>query len=387
MASMEKDPQLSEQLERMRRDWDARAAEDAEYYVRTPDESGASFEESGRRNYQEQIQPLLDLLLDGRPPLECRVVEIGCGLGRITRWIAAHFREVDGVDISPEMLARARERLRDCPNVTLHQGSGTDLAGLPDSSFDLAFSYIVFQHIPSRQVIAAYIRDTARVLRAGGAFRFQVNGWRAPEYRRAPKDSWLGESFSLAEVLAMLRDAGLQPLTCQDAGRQDMWITARKPRDLSQASPELLRRELAERQAWEANLARELAAEPSSADRLAAELESRTAWAKSLEEELQRARGHLASLQAAFDDRSEWGKELSASLEKAKQDFAALQQELDERTAWAQSLEEELCRTRGHFEALQKEFSERTEWALSMRDELSRLKQGKSESQKSKGKS
>lgn len=379
----------------MRRDWNARAAEDAEYYVRTPDESGAGFDESGRLNYAQQIQPLLDLLLDERPPSVCRAVEIGCGLGRITRPLAERFAEVHAVDISPEMIARARERLRDCANVTLHLGSGEDLAGLPEAYFDFAFSYIVFQHIPARAIIESYVRDAARVLRAGGAFHFQVNGWSAWDYRRQAKDTWLGESFSLPEVLTLLERAGLQPLRCTGGGTQEMWITARRPRDLREASPDLLRRELAERRGWEQNLAAELSrldVEPPELEKLRAELAERTAWAQGLERDLAVARADLesqqrgweaelakslsalADVQREFDERTVWTRGLEAALEQARTDLAELQREFDERTAWAKSLEADLERTRADFASLQKAFDERTAWALEMRDELERRK-------------
>jgi len=395
MVGMADDPALREQLERMRRDWDARAAQDAEYYVRTPDESGTGFDESGRVSYEQEIQPFLDLLLDGKPPAECRMVEIGCGVGRMTRWIATNFQEVHGVDISAEMLARARERLHDCPNVTLHLGSGADLAGLPDAYFDLAFSYIVFQHIPSREIIEAYVRDAVRVLRPGGAFRFQVSGWSPWEYRRQSKDTWQGESCSLPQALDLLQRNGLQPLHCQGGGTQYLWLTARKPRDLGDASRDLLIRELAERKAWQENLNAELNrldVKPPEIAELECKFNERTLWAQTLEADLAAARSQweaqrrsyetelgkaridLGDLQRAFEERTAWSQSLEAELDQARRDLAELQREFQERTAWAQSLEAELERTRGHFTELQKAFDERTAWALEIRDELERRK-------------
>ncbi len=389
----------------MRRDWNARAAEDAEYYVRTPDESGTGFDESGRISYEEEIQPFLDLLLDGKPSAECRMVEIGCGIGRMTRWAAQHFGEVHGLDISQEMLARARDRVRDCPNVTLYLGSGGDLAGLPDAYFDLAFSYIVFQHIPSREIIEAYVRDAVRVLRPGGAFRFQVSGFSTWEYRRQPKDSWLGESYSLPQALDLLQRTGLQPLHCQGAGTQYLWIAARKPRNLGDASRDVLLKELAERKAWQENLNAELNrldVEPPEIAELArakkavavlqSEFDERTRWAQKLETdlaaareqleaqqrnwdgELGKARNDLSDLQRAFEERTAWCKSLEEQLEQALRALADLQREFQERTAWAQSLEAELTRARADFADLQKAFDERTAWALEMRDELERRK-------------
>jgi len=395
MVGMADHPAFRDQLERMRRDWNARASENAEYYVRTPDESGTSFDESGRISYEEEIQPFLDLLLDGKPPAECRMVEIGCGVGRMTRWAAQHFGEVHGLDISQEMLARARERLRDCANVTLHLGSGADLAGLPEAYFDLAFSYIVFQHIPSREIIEAYVRDAVRVLRPGGAFRFQVSGWSQWDYRRQSKDTWQGESYSLPQALALLERTGLQPLHCLGAGTQYMWVTARKPRDLGNASRDLLLKELAERKAWQENLTAELNrldVEPPEIAELERKLNERTLWAQKLEAdlaaarsqleaqqrswegELDKARRDLGDLQRAFEERTVWTQSLDAELDQARRDLSELQREFQERTAWAQSLEAELERTRTHFAELQKAFDERTAWALEMRDELERRK-------------
>ncbi len=142
-------------LEKMRRDWNERAIQDAQHYVytRDVDTDESDFEASGQVNYDQLVRPFLPVLLCGRSPKSCRVVEIGCGLGRITRPFAENFLEVHGVDVSAEMIERARQRLRDCSNITLHLSSGMDLSSPPDKHFDLMFSYLVFQHIPSRTVI------------------------------------------------------------------------------------------------------------------------------------------------------------------------------------------------------------------------------------------
>ena len=214
----------------MRRDWDERAAQNGEHYVYTRDSSSdeSDFEASGRVNYDQLVRPYLPVLLNGRSPTSCRVVEIGCGLGRITRSFAEEFLEVHGIDVSPRMIEQARSRLRDYPNVILHVGSGKDLGSLPHSYFDVAFSYLVFQHIPSREVIENYIREAARVLKPEGAFRFQLQGYLSPEYRRQEKDTWLGESFSLAEATQMLAAAGFLPLDATGVGTQYFMLTARK---------------------------------------------------------------------------------------------------------------------------------------------------------------
>ena len=214
----------------MRRDWDARAAEDARRYIYTRDAASdvAGFDASGRANYDQLLRPYLPVLLAGRAARSACVAEIGCGVGRMTRWLAGAFGEVHAVDVSPAMLEQARARLAACPNVRLHLGSGYDLAGIPDAACDLVFSYIVFQHIPSRDAIAAYVRDAARVLRPGGVFKFQLNGDQSPAFRAHQPDTWLGETFSIEEAAAMLHGAGFSLVMVEGPGTQYFVLTARK---------------------------------------------------------------------------------------------------------------------------------------------------------------
>ena len=217
-------------LARMRHDWEQRAAQNAEKFVYTHDwdTDTSEFGASGRVNYEQLVRPYLPVLLCGRPPKSCRVVEIGCGVGRMTRCFAEEFQEVHAVDISAEMIRLGREQLGSFPNAFLHVGSGEDLRGLPDQYFDLAFSYLVFQHIPSRGLIENYIREAARVLRAGGAFLFQLNGYQTPDYQRQEKDTWMGESFSFVEATQVLARTGFYPLAASGAGTQYFLLAARR---------------------------------------------------------------------------------------------------------------------------------------------------------------
>ena len=57
------------------------------------------------------------------------------------------FGHVTAVDVSKEMIDRARVNLADLHNVTLMLGDGATLSAVPDESQDFAFSFIVFQHI------------------------------------------------------------------------------------------------------------------------------------------------------------------------------------------------------------------------------------------------
>lgn len=215
---------LTEVKARMRSDWDVRARANAERAIYSRDAEGdvAGFAESGRANYDQLVRPFLPVLLNGRDPRECRAVEIGCGAGRMTEWFARDFGEVDAFDVSPEMITRARARLGD--GIRWHVGSGATLDPSPDACADLVFSYIVFQHIPSREVVESYVREAARVLRPGGWFKFQVSG---VEFPHEP-DTWLGVTFTEAAAVEMAEGAGLLVVGVEGPGTQYLTLTTRK---------------------------------------------------------------------------------------------------------------------------------------------------------------
>ena len=169
---------LQRQIEKMREDWDRRARENARYYVNTASAewTDEEFFASGERTVAEEVLTDMTNICQGKDPGAMRVLEIGCGAGRVTRALAQVFGEVWGVDISGEMIERARAALAAFPHAHVLQNNGTDLSALGDIQFDFAFSSIVFQHIPSREVIETYVREVHRVLRPGGLFKFQVQG-------------------------------------------------------------------------------------------------------------------------------------------------------------------------------------------------------------------
>jgi len=172
------DDRLQATLHSMRDDWDRRARENARYFVAThrSDWTDEDFFASGQEEIANHILTDMTNICQGRDPASMRVLEIGCGAGRVTRALAGVFGEVHAVDVSGEMIAHARAALGGLPNVFLYQNNGMDLSAIPDLSFDFAFSVIVFQHIPSRGVIENYFREIARLLRPGALFKVQVQG-------------------------------------------------------------------------------------------------------------------------------------------------------------------------------------------------------------------
>lgn len=110
-----------------------------------------------------------------------RVLEIGCGMGRNTIHLAGHFAHVDGVDVAPTMVRRAREQ--GLPeNVQLHVLSGRDLKGIDSESICFVFSHLVFQHVSDAAVVENYLREIVRVLRPGGVAALQFDTRRASPF-------------------------------------------------------------------------------------------------------------------------------------------------------------------------------------------------------------
>jgi SAM-dependent methyltransferase len=215
---------LEEQLRKMAEDWDQRARENARYYVATGKEDWTDdeFFQSGQRAVAEQILNDMINICQGKDPKQMRVVEIGCGAGRITRALADLFGEVHGVDVSGEMVAQARRALSGYRNAFVYQNNGKDLSVLPPGPYDFAFSTIVFQHIPSREVIYSYVREVHRLLRPGALFKFQVQGDASIETR--PDDTWLGVPFSDADAVDMAQKCGFEPRHRHGAGDQYFWL-------------------------------------------------------------------------------------------------------------------------------------------------------------------
>lgn len=211
-------------LSKMRAEWDARARENARYFVNTAKEdwTDAEFFASGQRTVAEEILTDMTNICQGKDPKAMRVLEIGCGAARVTRALAALFGEVYAVDISPEMVAQATAALADFPNAHAYQNNGTDLTVIPVADFDFAFSTIVFQHIPSREVIENYVREVSRLLRPGALFKFQVQG--DVTIKSTPDDTWLGVPFSQEQAQEMAERCGFEMRYNHGAGQQYFWL-------------------------------------------------------------------------------------------------------------------------------------------------------------------
>jgi len=217
-------------LNKMREEWDQRAKEDAYYYAafsrrRQSDEEFYSTASETVSTLETELTRLSEGSANSRSALE-----IGCGPGRLMRALSHHFGSIQGVDISPQMIAIARNALVNISHASVHVTPHSDLSMIENDTLDFIYSYTVFQHIPSREIVLNYLHESRRVLKPGGIMCCQLRGTPplATELGRET-DTWTGCYFDLASIVAFSLAHDFQLVAISGANTQYMWTTWRKP--------------------------------------------------------------------------------------------------------------------------------------------------------------
>jgi SAM-dependent methyltransferase len=92
-----------------------------------------------------------------------RALEIGCGTGAFARSLAQHFERVMGIDLSSEMIRRARELARTMENVEFRQAD-VRTCDLPPATFDCIATLATLHHLPLEETL----QKISTALRPGG---------------------------------------------------------------------------------------------------------------------------------------------------------------------------------------------------------------------------
>jgi len=157
-------------FEQVRKDWTTLGAEDPLWAVDVAaDKRGGrwdaeAFLEVGRQDVESSREQLGRL---GLPTTWGRVLDFGCGAGRLSQALAHHAEAVVGLDVAPPMLEAARKLDRSGGRVTFVLNEDPDLRAFEDGSFDLVYTMRVMQHLP-RPVLESYLTEFVRVLQPGG---------------------------------------------------------------------------------------------------------------------------------------------------------------------------------------------------------------------------
>lgn len=235
---------------RMRNDWNARASNNAmEAVVNNRDDwDEADFLASGLWTVEKYlVQPV------GITEMTC--LEIGCGAGRLTTHLSKIFKRVIALDVSDVMLDNARRLVGKHGNadrVLFVHGNGIDFHQVEDEAVDYAFSVIVFQHIPSKELQYGYLREMARVLKPGGHFSItlysdmkeynalkqqwelrrvlnDLGGWSEKAREELPRyETGMCNAVPVDETREVIADAGMNIVAEDGAGTGVWWIMGRR---------------------------------------------------------------------------------------------------------------------------------------------------------------
>jgi len=162
-------------LDKTRRDWIKLGNEDPLWAVLVTPEGRhegwdpEAFLATGREEVAAELDRIRRL---GMVPGTGRALDFGSGAGRLTQALRRHFDEAVGVDFSPPMVERARQ-LDPNGSCTFVLNEREDLSVFDDASFDLSYSSLVLQHIPTDNAMR-YLAELVRVVRPGGLVTAQV---------------------------------------------------------------------------------------------------------------------------------------------------------------------------------------------------------------------
>lgn len=227
-------------MERFSRSWNRLAEIDAKWIILTePDKVGNWSDEEFYATGVELVDAILENIRSlGIPIRFGKALDFGCGLGRLTKALAAQFDSVTGVDVSSTMVETAK-RVAPSPNIRYVANAAPDLHFVPDASVDFVLSWITLQHIRPPH-IRGYLGEFGRIAAKDGLIVFQL-------FDKAPKPGArlryffmrLGAAILPAPLLLAIRRAKYP------GAREDV-LTAlpRKMFEVHGLSPEDVQREL-----------------------------------------------------------------------------------------------------------------------------------------------
>lgn len=203
---------MTPDLKKLREDWDTFGKMDPLWAVISwPEKRGGKWDvEELYRLGREEVGRILDeVALLELPLRKQRALDFGCGVGRLSEALAAHFDRVTGLDIAPSMVDYARLHTRSGGRVEYLVNETDDLGRFKDGEFDFILSSITLQHVP-QPFISGYLREFVRVLAPGGMLVFQL-----PAKAAATVKGCLWRLLPRSAVASMLRRKNRLPVSMQ----------------------------------------------------------------------------------------------------------------------------------------------------------------------------
>lgn len=214
----------SETAKESKKKWDSLARENAKYFIYSDSDKqkDEDFSLSGKDDFTALIENdeiIRKIISDFKKAI---VLEIGCGIGRVTEFLAKNFEKVYAVDISGEMIQKLKNRLKEYDNITAMENDGMNMP-FPDKSVHFVFSYIVFQHMPQKEIIEKNFQEAKRVLKESGIFKVQLRGTKASK-----KEWYYGVEYNYDDALLLAEKSGFNVLDYHGVNEKYFWLTLQK---------------------------------------------------------------------------------------------------------------------------------------------------------------
>ncbi|HUS83739.1 MAG TPA: class I SAM-dependent methyltransferase [Anaerolineales bacterium] len=122
------------------------------------------------KRVQRRLDRMFGEMMSGLPA-GARVLDLGCGSGRLVHWLSRFDVHATGVDLSEPQIAVARENV---PGAKFLLQDGLRYLGENKSCYDAIFSFDVFEHVPGEDTLLAWIEAVYATLKDGGFFICRV---------------------------------------------------------------------------------------------------------------------------------------------------------------------------------------------------------------------
>jgi SAM-dependent methyltransferase len=167
-------------------------------------------------------------------PADASILDVGCGAGHKSRYLAGRGFDVTGVDFSEKMIDIAR---RESPNMSFEVVDAYEIDKYP-KAFDAVFAQAVLLHIPKRRIREVLTKLKSRI-KPNGFLYIAVKGMRDDDVEELVKKEHdygyeyerFFSFFSLPELEMYLKELGMEVLwkTSTISGRTEwLQITGRK---------------------------------------------------------------------------------------------------------------------------------------------------------------
>lgn len=156
------------------------------------------FDRTRSKTQWQVMQALADFAGSGE-----RILDFGCGNGRLFDLLKSKNIEYVGIDPVEEFIDICREKYSDHKNAhfaVFDFDAENFKLNFPDNYFDKIFAFAVFHHLPSRKLRADVLRELKRVLKDDGKIFLTVwNLWRGWTLRGITK-------FFLLKIFDRIRE-------------------------------------------------------------------------------------------------------------------------------------------------------------------------------------